>query len=122
MLLQRRYKEGMKEIETGDFADFIIVCSLLIALSYLKGAPMKNDEWKLTKELERLRKFGFLLQARRCSEMDPCNYKYDIVFANSQTVLEPYCSLEEVMGIINSLETCLNMIIAYNEKKRKITV
>ena len=82
---------------------------------------MKNDEWKLTKELGRLRKFGFLLQARRCSGMDPCNYKYDIVFANSQMILEPYCSLEEVMGIINSIETCLNMIIDYNEKKRKIT-
>ena len=79
---------------------------------------MKKDEWKLTKELGRLRKYGFLLQAKRCTEDDPYNFKYDIIFANSKNVLEPYCSLEEVMGIINSIETCLDMIIDYNKTKR----
>ena len=80
---------------------------------------MKKDEWKLTKELGRLRKYGFLLQARRCSENYPYNYKYDIIFANSKNVLEPYCSLEEVMGIINSIETCFDMIIDYNKKSER---
>ena len=78
---------------------------------------MRNDEWRLTQELRRLRKYGFLLQARRCSD-DPQDYKYDIIFANSKAVLEPYCSLEEVIGIINSIDTCLNMIIGYNKERQ----
>lgn len=78
---------------------------------------MRNDEWRLTQELSRLRKYGFLLQARRCSD-DPQDYKYDIIFANSKAVLEPYCSLEEVIGIINSIDTCLNMIICYNKERQ----
>ena len=77
---------------------------------------MKDDEWRLTQELKRLRKYGFCLQAKRCSEVTQ-DYRYDIIFANSKTILEPYCSLEEVLGIINSVETCLNMIIKYNREK-----
>ena len=79
---------------------------------------MKNDEWRLTQELRRLRKYGFYLQARRCSE-STMEYKYDIVFANSKTILEPYCSLEEVLGIINSVDTCLNMITKYSDSRGK---
>ncbi len=77
---------------------------------------MKNDEWRLTQELRRLRKYGFCLQARRCSD-NQHDYRYDIVFANSNEILEPYCSLEEVLGIINSVETCLEMITKYGKSR-----
>ncbi len=76
---------------------------------------MKQDEWRLTQKLSRLKKYGFVLQARRCTD-NPLDYRYDIVFANTKDILEPYCSLEEVLGIINSVDTCLSMIIDYNKK------
>ncbi len=68
---------------------------------------MRNDEWRLTQELRRLNKYGFYLWARRCPS-SIYDYRYDIVFSNSEYILEPYCSIEEVMGIINSVDTCLN--------------
>ena len=71
---------------------------------------MRNDEWRLTQELRRLNKYGFYLWARRCSS-NIDDYRYDIVFANTEYILEPYCSIEEVIGIINSVDTCLNLVI-----------
>lgn len=70
---------------------------------------MKKDEWILTKELGRLRKHGFFLQAERIKE----NESYNIVFQNNKGILEPNCSIEEVLGITNSLDICLEMLYKY---------
>ena len=67
---------------------------------------MKNDEWILTKELGRLRSLGFYLQAERIKE----NERYNIVFEKSREILEPNCSIEEVLGIANALDICLRKI------------
>lgn len=67
---------------------------------------MKNDEWILTKELGRLRKLGFYLQVERIKE----NETYNIVFEKSREILEPSCSIEEVLGITNALDICLRKI------------
>ena len=75
---------------------------------------MKKDEWILSKELGRLRKYGYKLKAKRVKK----NEIYDIVFENSGKILEPYCSIEEILGIVNSMEICLNMIIEYNKGKK----
>lgn len=70
---------------------------------------MKHDEWALTKELGELRQFGLFLQARR-SEKEIKNDKYDIIFQGTTKILEPYCSIEEVIGITNSIKTCMQII------------
>ena len=66
---------------------------------------MKNDEWILTKELGRLRKYGFCMQAERVDK-EKANDRYNIVLEQSRNVIEPYCSIEEIIGIVNALETC----------------
>lgn len=75
---------------------------------------MKHDEWTLTKELGRLREYGFCLQAERV-EKEKANERYNIVFEKSREILEPYCSIEEVIGITNSLETCFEKIKDFNK-------
>jgi len=70
---------------------------------------MKNDEWMLTKELGKLRQYGFCLQAERVDKSKQ-NDRYNIVFEKSRLVLEPYCSIEEVLGISNSLNRCFGML------------
>ena len=65
---------------------------------------MKKDEWVLSKELGRLRKYGLNLNAKRIKE----NESYDIVFENSKKVLEPSCSVNEILGIINVLDWYIN--------------
>ncbi len=77
---------------------------------------MKHDEWILTKEMKVLRNYGFRLQAERTIK-DTKNHRYNIVFENTKEILEPNCSIEEVMGIINSLKTCFDKIIEYNKKR-----
>lgn len=76
---------------------------------------MKKDEWKLTQELGRLRKYGFLMQAERCDKDKP-NDRYNIVLQNSREIIEPYCSIEEIIGIINVLEICFDKIKQYKRK------
>lgn len=75
---------------------------------------MKKDEWLLTKELGILRKYGFSLQAERVDKKKK-NEKYNIVFQNSREILEPNCSIEEVLGITNSLRTCFEKLKKYNK-------
>lgn len=77
---------------------------------------MKKDEWKLTKELGQLRKYGFLLQVKRVDETKP-NDKYNIIFQHSNEILEPNCSIEEVIGISNSLKICFEKLIKYNKSR-----
>ena len=77
---------------------------------------MKHDEWILTKEMKVLRNYGFRLQAERTIKEEK-NNRYNIVFENTKEILEPNCSIEEVMGIINSLKTCFDKIIEYNKKR-----
>lgn len=74
---------------------------------------MKKDEWILTKELGRLRKYGYKLQAERVRE----NISYNIIFEETKRILEPNCTIEEIMSIINVLEKCLEMLIEYNKRK-----
>ena len=74
---------------------------------------MKHDDWKLTKELGRLRVLGFHLQAVRREK----NERYDIVFEKSREILEPNCSVEEVLGIANSLDICLRKLYTRNGVK-----
>lgn len=74
---------------------------------------MKHDEWELSKELGRLRKLGFCLQAVRREK----NERYDIVFEKSKKILEPNCSVEEVLGIANSLDICLRKLYEWNGVK-----
>ena len=76
---------------------------------------MKNDEWILTKELGRLRKYGFCMQAERVDK-EKANDRYNIVLEQSRNVIEPYCSIEEIIGIVNALETCFEMIKQYKRK------
>lgn len=73
---------------------------------------MKKDEWVLSKELGRLRKYGLNLNAKRIKE----NESYDIVFENSKKVLEPSCSVNEILGIINVLDWYINKCIEYKRK------
>lgn len=75
---------------------------------------MKKDEWALTQELGRLRKLGFCLQAERIIK----NERYNIVFEKSREILEPNCSVEEVIGIANSLEICIRKVYAYQGAKK----
>ncbi len=70
---------------------------------------MRKDEYVLTKELRRLEKYGFLLQAKRIGLSGDGQYIYDILFTEDKRVLEPGCNVSEIMGIINSLEICLNL-------------
>ena len=77
---------------------------------------MKKDEWELTKELGKLRKYGFMLQAKRVNENEK-NYRYNIIYEKSKKILEPECSVEEIIGIINVVEQCLERIKKYNEEK-----
>lgn len=79
---------------------------------------MKHDEWALTKELGVLRQYGFLLQAERVDKTKK-NERYNIIFQESKEILEPNCSIEEVLGITNSLKTCFNKIIEYNRARTK---
>ena len=81
----------------------------------MKGEKLFNDEWALTNELRRLNKYGFLLRAKRTFE--GVIGIYDIIFVNSQNILEPNCSIEEVVGITNSLETCLEINKRNNESR-----
>ena len=68
---------------------------------------MKKDEWALSKELGRLRKYGLNLNAERIKE----NEIYNIVFEKSRKVLEPSCSIEEILGITNVLEWYIENVI-----------
>ena len=77
---------------------------------------MKHDEWTLTKELGCLREYGFCLQAER-SDKTKANDRYNIVFEKSRRILEPYCTIEEVLGITNSLKTCFEMIKALRKSE-----
>lgn len=70
---------------------------------------MRKDEYTLTKELRRLTKYGLLLQAKRISYDETEGYKYNILFTEDKRILEPECSVSEVMGIINSLDVCLGL-------------
>lgn len=65
---------------------------------------MKHDEWALSKELGRLRQYGLYLQAERVIK----NERYNIVHEKNRTVFEPYCTVEEVLGITNALEQYIN--------------
>ena len=78
---------------------------------------MKHDEWALTKELGKLREYGFLLQAER-SDKTRANDRYNIIFQNSREILEPYCSIEEVVGIANSLNICFSKLVNYNKSRK----
>ena len=73
---------------------------------------MKKDEWILSKELGRLRKYGLKLNAVRIKE----NEIYNIVFEESRKVFEPSCTVEEIIGITNALEQFSEMLI---EKRRR---
>ena len=77
---------------------------------------MKKDEWTLTKELGKLRQYGFLLQAERVDETKE-NDRYNIIFQYSREILEPSCSIEEVIGISNSLNRCLEKLVNYNKTR-----
>lgn len=68
---------------------------------------MKKDEWALSKELGRLRKYGLNLNAERIKE----NEIYNIVFEKSRKVLEPSCSIEEILGITNVLEWYIENVL-----------
>ncbi|WP_408069376.1 HRDC domain-containing protein [Butyrivibrio sp. JL13D10] len=70
---------------------------------------MRKDEYALTKELRRLEKYGLLLQAKRVGFLEDEGYKYNILFTKDKSVLEPECGVAEVMGIINALDTCLEL-------------
>lgn len=74
---------------------------------------MKKDEWILSKELGRLRKLGFYLQAERIIE----NERYNVVFEKSREILEPNCSIEEILAIANSLDICLRKLYEYQGVK-----
>lgn len=76
---------------------------------------MRKDEYTLTKELRRLAKYGLLLQAKRISYSETEGYKYNILFTDDKRILEPDCSVSEVMGIINSLDICLELQKANNK-------
>ncbi len=78
---------------------------------------MKKDEWILSKELGRLRKYGLYLNAERIQK----NEKYNIVHERSRNVLEPSCSVEEIMGITNVLEWYIKKTREINEKTNKGT-
>lgn len=73
---------------------------------------MKKDEWILSKELGRLRKYGIYLNAKRIKE----NESYDIVFEKSKKVFEPSCSVSEVIGITNALEQYSEFLISKKGK------
>jgi hypothetical protein len=75
---------------------------------------MKKDEWILSKELGRLRKYGIYLNAKRIKE----NESYDIVFEKSRKVFEPSCSISEVLGITNALEQYSEFLILKNKKEK----
>lgn len=75
---------------------------------------MKKDEWTLSKELGRLRKYGLKLNAVRIKE----NEIYNIVFEESRKVFEPSCTVEEIIGITNALEQFSEMLI--EKRKRKL--
>ena len=79
---------------------------------------MKHDEWALTKELGILRQYGFCLQAERSDKQIP-NERYNIVFEKSRKILEPYCSIEEVLGITNSLNRCFGLLKERNMNETK---
>ena len=79
---------------------------------------MRKDEYALTKELRRLEKYGILLQAKRVGYVENEGYKYNILFTEDKRVLEPECGVSEVMGIINALETCLDMFLSFDEDSK----
>ena len=60
---------------------------------------MKKDEWRITEELRRLNKYGIRFTARRSFE-DQIGI-YDIIIQNTEEIVEPSCSVEEILGIIN---------------------
>ncbi|SEF61922.1 HRDC domain-containing protein [Butyrivibrio sp. Su6] len=70
---------------------------------------MRKDEYVLTKELRRLEKYGLVLQAKRIGVFGDGGYKYDILFTDDKRVLEPGCDVSEILGIINSVETCIEL-------------
>ncbi len=70
---------------------------------------MRKDEYVLTRELRRLEKYGLLFQAKRIGFSSDGGYKYDILFTEDKRVLEPGCDVSEILGIINSVETCINL-------------
>ena len=74
---------------------------------------MKKDEWALTNEMRRLNRFGLVLYAERIKE----NERYNIRFQQNGKILEPNCGVEEVMGIVNSLELILGMIFHNGDNK-----
>lgn len=75
---------------------------------------MKKDEWTLSKELGRLRKYGINLNAERVEE----NECYNIVFEKSRKILEPSCTVQEILGITNVLEWYIEYVIAYNKRMK----
>lgn len=75
---------------------------------------MKKDEWTLSKELGRLRKYGINLNAERVKE----NECYNIVFEKSRKILEPSCTVQEILGITNVLEWYIEYVIAYNKRMK----
>ena len=79
---------------------------------------MRKDEYVLTKELRRLEKYGLVLQAKRIGFIENSGYKYNILFTEDKSIVEPGCSVEEIMGIINSLEICLQKL----KENKKLTV
>lgn len=70
---------------------------------------MKKDEWALTEELKRLNKFGFIIRAKRTFEDK--QGMYELFFLHTNEILEPCCTVEEVMGIINTSEILLSKYI-----------
>ena len=75
---------------------------------------MKKDEWTLSKELGRLRKYGINLNAERVEE----NECYNIVFEKSRKILEPSCTVQEILGITHVLEWYIEYVIAYNKRMK----
>ncbi len=73
---------------------------------------MRKDEYILTKELRRLEKYGLLLQAKRVGYSKEGDNIYNILFTEDKRILEPECGVSEVMGIINAVETCLEIFVS----------
>ncbi len=70
-----------------------------------------NEAIYLNKEIKRLQKYGI------DAIVVPDGDFYNIKFKETNGIIEPYCTPEEVMGIIGALENVLERIKQYERSK-----
>ena len=83
---------------------------------------MKKDEWILSKELGRIRKYGIHFQAQRANETQAENQaelRYDIVTEKTREVIVPYCTIEEIMSVTLALEKVMERLKGSGQIEKK---